>query len=161
MWHNPTWTKTIYGDEGTQLYNDFEDVKRSIQQVRDNGMQVLLDFHYSDNWTDPGKNEPPAAWADVTDIDVLKDSVYNYTLKTLQRLASGGLMPEFVQLGNEINCGMFFTNVSETFPSCNVCDGAWSQLGVVLNAGIKAVRDAAACRRSNLRSFCTSPIQKM
>lgn len=145
LWHNPTWTKTVYGEDGTQLYNDLDDVKRSIEQAHQFGMRVLLDFHYSDNWTDPGKNAPPAAWLDITDIDVLKDSVYNYTLKTLQHLEAEDLLPEFVQLGNEINCGMFYTGAPEGFPSCNVCDdNAWSQLGIILNAGIKAVRDVSA-----------------
>jgi arabinogalactan endo-1,4-beta-galactosidase len=103
----------------------------------------LLDFHFSDTWADPGKQYIPAAWKDIVDIDVLKDSVYNYTLKTLQYLQGKNLLPEFVQLGNETNCGMMYSDALPGFPSCNVCNGSWENMGAVLNAGVKAVRDVA------------------
>jgi arabinogalactan endo-1,4-beta-galactosidase len=107
-------------------------------------MQVLLDFHYSDTWADPSHQEIPAAWSDVRDITSLKDSVYNYTHNVLQHLEDKNLLPEYVQIGNETNCGMFFTNAPDGFPTCNVCDGSWTNMGLVVNAGIKAVRDVAA-----------------
>src|SRR5690349_2827865 len=106
LWHNPAWTKTVYTPAGDQLYNDILDVAKAIQLSKAQGMKVLLDFHYSDSWADPGKQEIPAAWQNIKSIDVLKDSVYNYTKKTLQYLDDKDLMPEFVQIGNETNCGM-------------------------------------------------------
>lgn len=144
LWHNPEWTKDIYGAEGTQLYNDLFDVERSISASKAQGMKVLLDFHYSDTWADPGKQEIPEAWLNITSMDVLEDSVYNYTHKTLSYLNAKGLMPEFVQVGNETNCGMLFTEAPANFPDCNVCDGNWTNLGRVINSGIKAIRDVAA-----------------
>src|SRR5690606_3755747 len=48
LWHNPQWTKDVYGAGGTQRYNDLEDVARAIASSRAQGMKVLLDFHYSD-----------------------------------------------------------------------------------------------------------------
>ena len=79
LWHNPTWTK----------YSTLSDVKKSIKRAKDLGMYVLLDFHYSDTWTDPEQNVVPAAWASVVNnTTVLSDSVYNYTLSTLQTLLS-------------------------------------------------------------------------
>lgn len=67
-------------------------------------MYVLLDFHYSDTWTDPEQNVVPAAWASVVNnTTVLSDSVYNYTLSTLQTLLSENLLPNMVQIGNETN----------------------------------------------------------
>ena len=109
LWHNPQWTREVYGDAGTQLYNDLYDVEKSIRQAKAQGMEVLLDFHYSDTWADPGSQRVPAAWREITDIDVLADSVYDYTLKTLNYLNQKGLMPELVQIGNETNCGMMLT----------------------------------------------------
>ena len=144
LWHDPAWTKEVYGAEGTQLYNDLSDVERSITQAKAHGMSVLLDFHYSDTWADPGKQHIPSAWINITSIDVLSDSVYNYTLKTLLYLNSKNLTPEFVQLGNETNCGLLYTDAPPDFPPCNVCNGNWPNLGKVINAGIKAVRDATA-----------------
>ena len=144
LWHDPAWTKEVYGGEGTQLYNDLSDVERSIARAKVNGMKVLLDFHYADTWADPGKQHIPSAWINITSIDVLRDSVYKYTLKIFQYLNSKNLTPEFVQLGNETNCGLLYTDAPEAFPSCNVCNGEWSNLGKVLNAGIQAVKDATA-----------------
>lgn len=144
LWHNPTWTKEVYGEDGVQEFSDLLDVEKSISKAKEQGMSVLLDFHYSDIWTDPVNQYVPAAWADITDIGVLEDSVYRYTLRVLTYLNNKGLMPELVQVGNEINCGLFYSDQPEAFPSCNVCDGNWENAGRVLNAGIKAVREVSA-----------------
>jgi arabinogalactan endo-1,4-beta-galactosidase len=144
LWHNPTWTKEVYGEAGDQLYNDLKDVERAMTSAKAQGMKVLLDFHYSDTWADPSKQFIPKAWLGIKEIGVLRDSVYNYTLKTLQYLSAKSLMPEYVQIGNETNCGMLFSEAPDGFPACNVCSNQWSNMGKVVNAGIKAVRDASA-----------------
>lgn len=145
IWHNPTWTKEIYDGAGTQLYNDLYDVERAIKESKDQGMQVMLDFHYSDTWTDPGHHEAPEAWKEIESITVLGDSIYNYTYKTLSYLNDKGLMPEFVQVGNETNCGMFWSERPDGFPPCGVCEGngSWVYLNRVFDSGIQAVRDVA------------------
>jgi arabinogalactan endo-1,4-beta-galactosidase len=142
LWHNPQWTKEVYSPPGEQLYNDLKDVEKGIRLSKEQGLEVLLDFHYSDNWADPGKQEIPEAWRAIEEISVLKDSVYQYTFKTLSYLEGKGLMPEYIQVGNEINCGMFYTNAPAGFPSCNVCTGAqWSRLGEVIGSAIQAIKD--------------------
>ena len=143
LWHNPAWTKEVYGADGTQLYNDLRDVEKAIQLSKEQGMNVLLDFHYSDSWADPGKQEIPAAWKSISSLDVLKDSVYQYTFKTLHYLDQKGLMPEFVQIGNETNCGMMYTDGAADFPKLNGCEGNWANLGQVINSAAKAIRDAS------------------
>ena len=144
LWHTPAWTKEIYGASGTQLYSDLRDVEESMKRAKDLGMEVCLDIHYSDTWADPGNQKPPAAWKDITDMNVLKDSVYQYTFKTLNHLNSQGLMPEMVQIGNEINCGMLVTETLQGFPDLNACNGKWKNLGDVINEGIRAVREVSA-----------------
>lgn len=144
LWHNPTWTKEVYGSAGLQLYNDLKDVEKAIILSKDQGMQVLLDFHYSDSWADPGKQEIPKAWQSIKELSILKDSVYQYTFKTLSYLDSKDLMPEFVQIGNETNCGMLYTNAPAGFPGCNACDGDWQNLGDVMNKAVDAIRDVSA-----------------
>lgn len=134
LWHNPLWTKEVYGAQGTQMYSDLADVEQSIRRAKTLGMAVNLDFHYSDIWADPAHQSLPAAWADCT-FETLKDSVYRYTFSTLRYLDARGLMPEMVQIGNEINDGMLWPHGKRD----NV-----AQLGALLNAGIRAVRDAAA-----------------
>lgn len=146
LWHNPSWTKEVYEPDGLQNYNDLADVTEAIDRSKGQGMKVLLDLHYSDFWADPGNQEIPEAWMNIKDINVLRDSVYNYTFKVLSYLDSKGLMPEFVQIGNEINCGMLYErdgNPVVGFPSCNSCNGQTNNLKTVLNAGVKATRDAS------------------
>lgn len=144
LWHDPEWTKDVYTPRGTVEYNGLEDVAKAIQLSKEEGMQVLLDFHYSDSWADPGKQPVPKAWLGIRDVSVLKDSVYQYTFRTLNYLKSRNLLPELVQIGNEINCGMFTTEAPAGFPTCNSCNGQWQRLGEVINAGIAAVKDATA-----------------
>jgi arabinogalactan endo-1,4-beta-galactosidase len=143
LWHNPSWTKTVYTPEGP-LYNDIKDVEKAIRLSKEQGMQVLLNFHYSDIWADPGKQHIPAAWQGIRSVKDLQDSVYNYTKKTLQYLQNKNLLPEFVQLGNETNCGMMYTDAPSGFPPLNICDGAWANLGAIINSGIQAVKDVTA-----------------
>lgn len=144
LWHNPVWTKEVYGENGTQLYNDLADVTKAISLSKQNVMRVLLDFHYSDMWADPGRQEIPKAWQDITELNVLADSVYRYTKLTLQSLDAKGLMPEFVQVGNETNCGMMYTNAKPSFPKLNGCEGNWANLGEVVNSAIRAIREVSA-----------------
>src|SRR5690606_28425873 len=94
LWHNADWTE----------YSDFEDVKKTISRAKAEGMNVLLDFHYSDDWADPERQEIPAAWVDQIDnTEALGDLLYDYTYKTLDDLSKENLLPEFVQVGNETN----------------------------------------------------------
>lgn len=144
LWHNPQWTRDVYGASGTKLYNDLSDVEESMSRARQNNMEVCLDFHFSDTWADAGNQQVPAAWADIKSLEVLKDSIYNYTFKVLSYLKGKGLMPYMVQLGNEINCGICYSGTQSGFPNLNCCNNHWSDLGSVINSAIKAVRDASA-----------------
>ncbi len=143
LWHNPVWTKEVYGGAGTQLYNDLYDVEKSIRSAKDLGMEVLLDFHYSDTWADPGNQKIPTAWIDIKELSVLEDSVYNYTHKVLSYLNAKGLMPELVQIGNETNCGMLYTDAPTGFPAGNGCNEEWVNLRSIINSGIQAVHDVS------------------
>jgi arabinogalactan endo-1,4-beta-galactosidase len=140
LWHHPVWIRDAYNDPGMQLYSDLYDVEKTVRRAKEKGMYVNLDIHYSDFWADPGRQDPPAAWSQITDLDVLKDSVYNYTSFVLQYLDNKGLMPEMVQIGNETNCGMLCTNTGADFPKLNGCNSYWAALGEVFNAAIAAVR---------------------
>lgn len=134
LWHNPQWTREVYSPAIANMYNDFEDVKRGIQAAKAQGMAASLDFHYSDGWADPAKQVPPAAWEGLSLTD-LHDSIYNYTLKTLDKLEAANAMPEFVQTGNEMNPGFLLPQGSRWD---NKADFVY-----LINGAIKAVRDAA------------------
>jgi len=141
LWHNPVWTREVYGDQDAQMYNDLKDVEKSLKEAAALGMMTLLDFHYSDSWADPGKQVAPHAWKDIKSLEVLKDSAYQYTKNTLVYLHAKEVLPDMVQLGNEINCGMLTSGAEAGFPALDVCDNGWNSFGAVMNEAIRAVRE--------------------
>lgn len=109
LWVDPSWwQEPLNQPDGVKpWYSDFEDVKLTIQRAKNEGLQVLLNFHYSDFWADPGRQLIPRNWLEAANNpEALADSVYNYTLAILNELEADGLMPGLVQVGNETNPGM-------------------------------------------------------
>jgi arabinogalactan endo-1,4-beta-galactosidase len=134
LWNNPDWTN----------YSTEADVTRSIERAAKAGMHVLLDFHYSDDWADPQKQTIPAAWAaDIGDADKLATHVYEYTRDVLSRLNARGLLPYMVQVGNETNTQMLRPADTKGLPI------DWARNAKILNAGIRAVREARAADGSS------------
>jgi arabinogalactan endo-1,4-beta-galactosidase len=95
------------------------------------GLEVLLDFHYSDTWADPAHQTKPATWASVP-FAALKDSVYAHTYYTLNLLKQAGVTPKWVQIGNEIPSGMLWPSGHINNPQ---------QLAELINSGNQAVKD--------------------
>lgn len=127
LWHDPKWT----------AYSNFEDVKLTIQRAREENMKVLLDFHYSDTWADPQKQLIPEAWKEyINDRESLGNLLYDYTYSTLTRLAEDGLLPEMVQVGNEIN-PMILQDEELKWPI------DWERNSYLINKGIEAVRNVS------------------
>lgn len=126
LWHNPDWTH----------YSSLADVSKTLQRAKLNNMKTLLDFHYSDTWTDPEKQFIPKAWADITDTNQLAQALYDYTTNTLAALDAKNLLPDMVQVGNE-------TNIEILQPEKAIVHGIpnWQRNASLLNSGIKAVRD--------------------
>ena len=82
-----------YGGGGNYLQTTIEIAKRAVK----NGMEFLLDFHYSDFWADPGKQVKPKAWENLTGI-ALETAVYLHTVNTLKALRNEQLIPKMVQV---------------------------------------------------------------
>lgn len=125
LWHTPDWTD----------YSTFDDVVRSFQRADALGMDTLLDFHYSDTWADPSRQNIPAAWADIDSTEALGQALYDYTFDVLMRLDDMGIMPEMVQVGNEINSEILRQPDSAGYPI------DWERNGYLINQAIRAVRD--------------------
>jgi arabinogalactan endo-1,4-beta-galactosidase len=68
------------------------------------GFKISIDFHYSDWWADPGKQNKPAAWSGLGFSD-LDDTLYAYTQGVLDTLKASGITPAWVQIGNEVSVG--------------------------------------------------------
>ncbi len=111
---------------------DLEHTKQMAKRVKDAGMKLLLDFHYSDYWADPGKQYKPAAWRNLS-FDELKKALYDYTKKVIQELKDQGTTPDMVQVGNEINHGL-------VWPEGNV--GHVDSMSQLIAAGIAGVKAA-------------------
>lgn len=114
-------------------YNTAETVLALAPRIKDLGMGLLVDFHYSDFWADPGQQDKPAAWESLAFPDLV-DAVYDHTHGLLAALADQDTPADMVQVGNEINNGMLW-------PDGHTDD--WSGLFELVDAGTRAVRDAA------------------
>ena len=130
LWHTPKWVADL---NNGKMYCDLYATEKTIRRAKERGMAVNLDIHYSDRWADPAHQETPAAWKGFP-LDVLKDSVYNYTLAVLNYFKGKNLIPEIVQVGNETNNGMLW-------PVGKVENNNWQNFAGLLNSGIRAVRD--------------------
>lgn len=144
LWHTPAWYDDL--NEGKR-YSDLPDVKRSIARAKAQGMDVLLDFHLSDNWADPAKQLVPAAWLPVVDdLPALQDSLYNYVYSTLMTLKAEDLLPELVQMGNETNKGILLSPADNAVYTLD-----WSRNAALFNTGIKAVRDVESATGDSIK----------
>ncbi|BBT79736.1 galactosidase [Aeromonas allosaccharophila] len=116
--------------------NDLATTIALAQRAKANGMKFLLDYHYSDFWTDPARQNKPKAWANMN-IDQLTEAVYQHTKTTMDAFAKAGVLPDMVQVGNEINGGMLWPEGK----SWGQNGGEFDRLAGLLNAGIKAVKE--------------------
>jgi arabinogalactan endo-1,4-beta-galactosidase len=116
------------------------------KKAKDLGLALLVDFHYSDNWADPGKQCVPVAWQSYTTIDDLAQALYDYTKDSITKLIAGGARPEMVQIGNETTPGMLLhvcDSGGQPTGTAKVTGSAsnWTNLGKLFKAGIKGVKD--------------------
>jgi arabinogalactan endo-1,4-beta-galactosidase len=94
------------------------------------GMKVMIDFHYSDSWADPGKQRKPKAW-EGHDFSTLLNDLFSYTFDVMTALKNAGVTPDWVQVGNEIPGGMVYPEGSTD---------NWPQLAQLINKGYDAIK---------------------
>ena len=117
---------------------DLPYVKDLGKRIKDAGLHFLLDIHYSDTWTDPGKHSTPDAWKAMTVVQ-LNNQVYTYTKDVLQALKDYGAEPDAVQVGNEVNVGMLW-NLGKAAP-WNDDQSAHTNFLNFIKSGVKACRE--------------------
>lgn len=107
--------------------------------AQNKGYSIMLDFHYSDFWADPGKQFIPKSWRNLS-LEQLTQKVYNYTVETLNVAKNNGIDISYVQVGNEITNGMLWPigQLVEQKDGPRTNYGNFIQL---LKAGIKACRE--------------------
>lgn len=133
IWNNPY----VVGQEGVGGGNtDEAKAIEMAKRAKALGMKILVDFHYSDFWVDPGQQKKPDAWKNDSG-DKLVDDVYAYTAKVMQDFNAQGVTPDMVQVGNELNNGMLWPEAQLTEDNPN----GYKFLAKLLNAGLQAVHD--------------------
>jgi arabinogalactan endo-1,4-beta-galactosidase len=97
--------------------NGLEYTTKLARRIKDAGATFMLDFHYSDWWADPQKQNKPAAWAKL-DFDALVRQTETYTSNVIRTLKEAGAVPDFVQIGNEITGGLLWPDAQvQVLPS--------------------------------------------
>lgn len=130
LWNDPfDGSGNSYGGGG----NDIETTLTLARRAKEKGIEWFLDFHYSDFWTDPGKQVLPKAWRGMGEKELCR-SVYDYTAATLKRCGEERVLPSIVSVGNEISNGLLW-------PIGKV--PAYDKIARLVSAGIRAVRDTA------------------
>ncbi|RLG83251.1 MAG: arabinogalactan endo-1,4-beta-galactosidase [Thermoprotei archaeon] len=128
VWNDP------YDEQGNPYGGGNCDVPRMTafaSQAKAKGFTVLIDFHYSDWWADPGKQYKPKAWANLS-FPELVEAVYNWTRDTLIYMRDNGALPDLVQVGNEIDNGFLWPDGRAS---------NWTQFVTLLKSAISAIKD--------------------
>ena len=131
LWNDP------YSEDGEPYGAGTNDLPATItlaKRAKEHGMDVLLDLHYSDFWADPGKQRVPKAWRGM-DAGQLEDAVYAFTRDVLIAMKEAGVLPELIQVGNELTNGMLWP--LGQMPN-------YDNLARFISAGIRAVRSVDA-----------------
>lgn len=108
-----------------------DDLLVKARRAKHLGMRLLIDFHYSDTWADPGQQNKPAAWSTLS-FSELKSAVASHTTSVLQLLKDNGIQPEWVQVGNETGNGMLWEDGKASVNMANYA--------ALNNAGYDAVK---------------------
>lgn len=127
LWNDPYSEKGEPYGAGT---NDIKTTMEILKRVKARGFSTLLDLHYSDFWADPGKQFKPKAWENYN-VSQLEAAVFTYTQETLELLKKEGLLPDMVQVGNELSNGLLW-------PEGRVPN--YDNIARFVSAGIRGVR---------------------
>jgi arabinogalactan endo-1,4-beta-galactosidase len=137
--HGYNWSRLRLFHTPTRLPNSLEYTIASAKDAQQLGFKFLLDYHYSDSWADPGKQTLPKAWQGKSH-DELVQAVFEYTRDTIAAFGDAGVMPDMVQVGNEITPGMLWPD--------GKLPEHWNQFADLLKAGIRGVREGSGTNRS-------------
>jgi arabinogalactan endo-1,4-beta-galactosidase len=140
---------TNQGGYSAQGYCGLAKTIPMAKRVKEAGMGLLLDFHYSDTWADPGKQTKPLAWREMPPEQLIK-TMHDYTKDVITQLKTAGGEPDMVQIGNEITPGMLLNAMPggrgggardvSTQPEGSTRN--WDLLASLLKAGIAGTKEA-------------------
>lgn len=85
-----------------------EDLLVKCLRAKELGMEILLDFHYSDWWADPAKQNIPASWSGHS-YEQMKEDLAAHTVEVLELLKANDVQPKWIQVGNETRNGFLWS----------------------------------------------------
>lgn len=131
-------------DADPNACQDLDYILPLCKRIKDAGLKLMLDFHYSDTWADPAKQYTPADWKDLSD-QKLYEQIYNYTKEVLQTLKDNGAAPDLIQTGNEISYGMLWGPEGTPAADRKTCymgsQKNWSRFASCLKMAVEACRE--------------------
>jgi len=128
--HGYNWIRLRLFHTPTQLPNSLEYTIALAKAAKGLGYRFLLDYHYSDTWADPGKQFIPKAWEGMPHADMVR-AMRAYTAQTMAAFRGAGVLPDMVQIGNEVTNGILW-------PDGKLPD-RWDQFADFIQAGIAGV----------------------
>lgn len=128
--HGYNWIRLRLFHSPTNLPNNIDYTIALAQRAHELKFKFLLDFHYSDSWADPQKQYPPAAWRGLSHGELVR-TVEEYTRDSIAAFREAGVLPDMVQIGNEVTPGMLW-------PDGKLPEN-WSNFAELLKAGIAGV----------------------
>ena len=120
-------------------YCDKNSVVSMAKRAKQMGFRIMIDFHYSDHFADPGKQDIPDAWKNHS-LYQLENDVYNHTHEVMTSLAENNIYPEWVQIGNETNSGMLWPQAYIWGNGSTPNTYNWTKL---INKGYDAVKNVS------------------
>jgi len=135
IWNNPS-------SDGA--YCNLDGVLKMAKRVKQLGLMIHLDFHYSDTWADPSHQTKPGAWATMSFAN-LEKALYDYTSQVITALYKQGTPPTIVQIGNEIDGGFLWPQSGQacTDSGSLSCGNNWPNFSKLLTSGVEAVKNAS------------------
>lgn len=126
------------------------------RRLKAHGMQICVDFHFSDTWADPGHQSIPSAWSS-TSLDELSAQVHDYVAATLGEFVEAGCAPQWVQLGNEITNGTLWPlgRIDSDDPD------QWTRLSTLLASATEAMRSVTPIAKSVLHLDCGGDYERV
>ncbi|MBN1230924.1 MAG: glycosyl hydrolase 53 family protein [Anaerolineales bacterium] len=130
VWNNPE-----------NQYCNQDDVLTLSRRAKTEGLQTMIDFHYSDYWADPSKQNKPAAWEEFA-FPMLRTEVYQYTVDVLSKLIEADAPPDIVQIGNEITHGILWPDGKIDLDDKGLSSPEqWDKFTQLIKSGSDAVKE--------------------
>jgi arabinogalactan endo-1,4-beta-galactosidase len=133
--HAYNWVRLRLFHSPKSLPNDLKYTIALATAAREQGFKFLLNYHYSDTWADPGKQFTPAAWKTKSHADLVQ-AVFEYTRDTIGAFRAAGVLPDMVQVGNEVIGGMLWPD--------GKLPANWDKFADLIKAGIRGVEEGRA-----------------